>query len=499
MATNKVIIDVVAKGTQKATKNLGGVAKKIAGIGMAYMGAQGLISGIKGSLDAFGRQELAEKKLEQALGKTSDALLRQASSLQKVTRFGDEATIEQMAFLGSIGMTEDQIKSIIPVAMDLAEATGMSLESAVRNTAKTFSGMAGELGELVPQIRTLTKEQMMSGEAVKVMGNLFKGQATASANTYTGQLEQLSNAVGDTAEAIGEILIPVIIPLVDTMKFLAEGTQSFINAIKSKEEIEEVVKLFSQVEVDAEKFAETLEGKTLPQLLAINNALLGMDGLQLTKDEFDLLILKSDKLNKVMNKIVEDALEQDNTMTDLSTRKIERSKFEFEQIEGNTNAIAEGEKAYAEIVKKAEEDKARAREQSAIAIGSSSTNMAESIRSVIKAYLMEAIAGMLAKEIAGKGLAGLITGTIGATAVNMAFESLIPKFAEHGMNEVVTEPTMIIAGENGAESVNITPLGGGGTAEGGINLHFNAPVTNADFIRDVVIPEINNARRLGLA
>ena len=93
----------------------------------------------------------------------------------------------------------------------------------------------------------------------------------------------------------------------------------------------------------------------------------------------------------------------------------------------------------------------------------------------------------------------MITGAIGATAVNMAFETLVPKFAEHGMNEVVTEPTMIIAGENGAESVNITPLGGGGTAGGGINLHFNAPVTNADFIRDVVIPEINNARRLGLA
>ena len=47
MATNKVIIDVKTKGTKKATSNLGGVSKKIAGIGMAYFGATGLINGIK--------------------------------------------------------------------------------------------------------------------------------------------------------------------------------------------------------------------------------------------------------------------------------------------------------------------------------------------------------------------------------------------------------------------------------------------------------------------
>ena len=106
---------------------------------------------------------------------------------------------------------------------------------------------------------------------------------------------------------------------------------------------------------------------------------------------------------------------------------------------------------------------------------------------------------MISKEIAGKGLAGLITGAIGASAVNIMFENLVPKFAEKGMNEVVTEPTMIIAGENGAEQVNITPLDGTGEAGSGINLYFNSPVTNAEFVRDVIIPEINNAKRLGLA
>ena len=88
--------------------------------------------------------------------------------------------------------------------MDLASATGMSLESAVRNTAKTFSGLAGELGEMVPQLRELTAAEMKAGKAVEVMAGLFGGAASAETETMTGSLQQMKNAAGDTAEAVGK-------------------------------------------------------------------------------------------------------------------------------------------------------------------------------------------------------------------------------------------------------------------------------------------------------
>ena len=188
----------------------------------AYFGARGLISGLSTVITLAGEQEQAEKKLSFALGRTSKALLDQATALQKTTRFGDEATIAQMGFLASIGFTEEKIKEVIPVAMDLAEATGMSLESAVRNTAKTFSGMAGELGELVPQIRELTAEQMKAGDAVKVMGELFEGQASAQAETLTGKLEQTKNAIGDAGESLGELLAPTVILTANAVAFLSD-------------------------------------------------------------------------------------------------------------------------------------------------------------------------------------------------------------------------------------------------------------------------------------
>ena len=74
----------------------------IASVSGAYYGAKGL-------LDAYGRQEQAEKKLRFALGSSTKALRDQASALQSVTRFGDEAIIEQQAFLASLKFTEDQI------------------------------------------------------------------------------------------------------------------------------------------------------------------------------------------------------------------------------------------------------------------------------------------------------------------------------------------------------------------------------------------------------
>ena len=211
MADKKLNIKVRADGAKRAKKDLKGVDNSVKSLGRsalkagaAFIGTAGLISGIKKTIALAAQQELAERQLSTALGRTSQALLDQASALQKVSMFGDEAIIGQQAFLASLKFSEEQIKKIIPVAMDLAAATGMSLESAVRNTAKTFSGLAGELGELVPQLRDLTQEEMKAGKAVEVLGNLFEGQASGQQGTIAFNMKQLEMAAGDLGEKIGE-------------------------------------------------------------------------------------------------------------------------------------------------------------------------------------------------------------------------------------------------------------------------------------------------------
>ena len=125
MATKDVKIRVSQQGAAKTSRDfkkvdnsLVSMGKAAAGAALAFFGVGKLIQGLKAATNAAAQQELAEKKLETALGKTSTALLDQAAALQKVTTAGDEAIIEQQAFLASLKFTEDQIKTILPVALD---------------------------------------------------------------------------------------------------------------------------------------------------------------------------------------------------------------------------------------------------------------------------------------------------------------------------------------------------------------------------------------------
>ena len=94
--------------------------------------------------------------------------------------------------------------------------------------------------------------------------------------------------------------------------------------------------------------------------------------------------------------------------------------------------------------------------------------------------------------------------TQGLANVAMISKSIgdISKFAATGMDEVVTKPTLIMAGEAGAESVQITPLegpnidgpqgGGGGTV---INVSGN--VMTQDFVETDLMESIREAIRKG--
>ena len=137
------LINVTTRGAKKAAsgmKKLSGSLMKLSKVAMvgAAGGALALGVAMKKATDAAAEQELQETKLTQALGKNADALIKQAGALQQTSRFGDEAIIQQQAYLASIGMSEKQIREMIPVTMDLAAATGMSLESAVGFPPKTL-------------------------------------------------------------------------------------------------------------------------------------------------------------------------------------------------------------------------------------------------------------------------------------------------------------------------------------------------------------------------
>tara|TARA_Y100001938_G_scaffold47486_1_gene66090 strand:+ start:2838 stop:5147 length:2310 start_codon:yes stop_codon:yes gene_type:complete len=73
------------------------------------------------------------------------------------------------------------------------------------------------------------------------------------------------------------------------------------------------------------------------------------------------------------------------------------------------------------------------------------------------------------------------------------------KFAQYGMNEIVDQTTPIIAGEAGAELVQITPLEGPNTQgpQGGGSIVITGNVLSKDFVRDELVEDIREAIRQG--
>ena len=230
MADKKLNIKVGLKGAKKAEKGLGKVnssmksmAKTALVAGGSFFAVQGIIRGFSAVIKLAGVQEQAEKKLSVALGHTSKALLNQASALQKMTTFGDEAIIGVQASLAAFIKNEDQIKLATKATLDMAVAMGMDLKSAGDLVAKTLGSSTNAMSrygiEVVGAVGSTERLESLTNNVAK----LFGGQAKAQADTMTGALEQMKNALGDVGEQIGSSLAPAVTGMAKEMQGLAES------------------------------------------------------------------------------------------------------------------------------------------------------------------------------------------------------------------------------------------------------------------------------------
>jgi hypothetical protein len=223
---NTAALDRSLAGVNKRLGGLGGVVRSLSGA-FAALGA-GLSIGLIGRkiVTATIAQQNAVAQLNAALastgavaGKSSEELQKMASSLQRVTTFGDEATIAGQAMLLSFtNIRGDTFDRATKATLDLATAMGTDLKSASIQVGKalndpirgvtalqrvgiTFSDAQRDV------IRSLQETGDTAGAQAVILKELetqFGGSAEAARNTLGGALKALSNAWGDLFEASSE-------------------------------------------------------------------------------------------------------------------------------------------------------------------------------------------------------------------------------------------------------------------------------------------------------
>lgn len=183
-----------------------------AGITAAVMAAKKYIETLKEANEAYKVQEKAEKALTKAAennpylnGEGVDRLKDYASELQKVSNYGDEATIDIMAQLVSTGRTESEVMKIMAAAADYAAAKHIDLKTAAETLNSTYSGMAGTMGRQIAEIKDLTDEELKHGDAIDLIAKKYKGFAAEAVDSGT----QAKNAFGDFMESVGQMANPM--------------------------------------------------------------------------------------------------------------------------------------------------------------------------------------------------------------------------------------------------------------------------------------------------
>ena len=235
-------IDNAGKKSKTLNTNLGGIGK---GAIAAAGAVAGVAVAVKKTVDALNECEAAYKvqrnaeiALQQAaknnpyLNDESVYNLRNfASELQSMSNIGDEQSLQVMAQLAAMGRTEEQIQAIMKAAADMSAVTGNSIQNVAVQLNKTYSGLAGELGEANSAIRGLSKEELEAGKAIDIIAQQYKGQAAAMADNTV----QLANAWGDFKENIGrgwsKVTQPVKQFFLDVLNDINEAT-SKTNALK---------------------------------------------------------------------------------------------------------------------------------------------------------------------------------------------------------------------------------------------------------------------------
>ena len=319
--------DEAFKEVEKSSAGFAGSFKSLAGaVTLGNLAAQG-ISAVAGSIKDFvfesvaaaQEQENALNNLAQALRATGDFSQAAvddfsafASELQRASVYGDEVVIQQIAIAKSFGATNQQAKDLVQAAANLSATFGGDLESNVEKLGKALNGNVGKLGQYIPELKNLTKEQLNSGKAAEIINEKFTGAAAAQLDTYSGKVIALKNAYSDLQEEIGATITTSSTASGTTgilTKLFQELTQRMVDSriateaqsngfVDSESKMNVLSERYSKLNAELEKYQKIVEEDKSKGLL---ESLFSFDNVPLAKEKIQSLSAELRTLEQQIN------------------------------------------------------------------------------------------------------------------------------------------------------------------------------------------------------
>jgi hypothetical protein len=226
MAINiPIVTQFDGKGIQKAVKQFkeleGAGAKASFAIKKAAVPAAAAFTAVAAGLFDATKAAIADDAAQKAL----------ARQIQRSTKATDEqiaANEEWIATQGKLlGITDDDLRPVLSslvrvtkditkaqkaasLAMDIAAAKNISLETASKAVERALGGNLTAVARLVPEMKAMIKEGATAEQVFAALNKKFGGEASAAANTTEGKFKRLTVALNETKEAVGTSFIPVI-------------------------------------------------------------------------------------------------------------------------------------------------------------------------------------------------------------------------------------------------------------------------------------------------
>ena len=242
--------DEASSVLSKFGSGFGSIAKGVAA-GAAVAGAAVIGFGVA-SVAAFSESEDAAAQLNAVLkstggvaGITAESANELASSLQKVTKFSDEAILGgENLLLTFTNIGKDIFPQATEVMLDMSQALGQDVKSSAIQLGKALQDpilgvtalrrVGVNFNEAQQDVIKNLVETGRAGEAqamiLKELQTEFGGSAKAAGQTFSGQLTILENTFGDVMEVIGAGLVKTIQPFVKAIAdYVTNHQQQFID------------------------------------------------------------------------------------------------------------------------------------------------------------------------------------------------------------------------------------------------------------------------------